>query len=989
MLKRLLIVLSLLSASLWATTCTITSDTTPPAVSAGATHNFTASCPTPVWSVTGGGSINASTGVYTAPATVWARDVSRGWQLLPDNNAYKLPINSLPVDSHSAYWLQRVIDDGPSYPNYHYFKLTQPGVMGFYDNVVNNSTPTQRMHFFYTGLSQPWQDTLFPISLPPNNNTEAGWSQDIGAGLDNHFFTINSQTGDDAEMYAFYPDFQTIAITAGNPTSIAYTTYSIRTQQNPLRVYVSGITGGCSILNGNYLATVVSQTPGTGGTLTIPINTTGLTCSSGAPIMQGAPIYNCPLCNSQGGQHWFPYSNAITGGTDAGGSPLSATTIHTQEWWNVVQQNILDPACNCVTLGHAIRTDLDNQLISPRDTWPAITGYGVTYNHPNAPLTAVVLGSTTTFTTSLASIATYKPCAGFTYTVGCTFHINIGNYHPYTSTWAAANGDWIATAIDNTHFTIPLNSTGFPTLPAGGTFIFDWMPYGSHLRLKASFNENSVCTVTALTDKCPYEKAILNTLKVYGMILLDGTVGADNWDSGITSSEFDPNQLTDAAVDLRHNAAFQNIEQYFDIVDMAGQQVNFQSYTEPTNQIGLSNYNRVTVTVSESGYTPSSLDVQLQGTAIGTDRERISMVTGTTYQINSWVTGNASTAVTYAMSPAVSGASVSSTGLITAPSSVAVVTKTVVTATSIADPTANLYIDTYFIPVSGDGKIRLAFGQHSTFYTDTGGKVWWGQVVTRPFNSTYEIADGTQFALLNGTWQAHSSNWVSGGTIDPQLYAQSTSAEFDTNLTLVVPNGSYSLTLYGEPGYGITAAGHNVYDTEVQGVVQSSYQDGFLLAGSIYHGYTVPYTATVSNGLLQFNGRIRVHDSGGYGMSFSSLLITPSGSPPALSVSTTSLPGGTVGNSYITLLTATGGVPPYSWSITTGSLCAGLNLVSGGTISGVPTTVGTCSFTVQVQDSTSPTPQTATQPLSIVVVGFLGNFQAQGNTKITGNTQVK
>jgi hypothetical protein len=218
----------------------------------------------------------------------------------------------------------------------------------------------------------------------------------------------------------------------------------------------------------------------------------------------------------------------------------------------------------------------------------------------------------------------------------------------------------------------------------------------------------------------------------------------------------------------------------------------------------------------------------------------------------------------------------------------------------------------------------------------------------------------------------------------------STSSENDQNLAIVVPNGSYTLTLYGEPGYGITASGHSVYDAEINGTVAASYQDSWLLSGAqLYHGYTVPYTATVSTGLLQFNGRIRESDPSGYGFSLSSLLITPSGSPPALSISTTSLPGGTVGNSYVTILTATGGVLPYSWSITAGSLCAGLNLVSGGTISGVPTTPGTCSFTVQVQDSTTPTLQTATQPLTIVIAGFLGNFRTQGNTQMTGNVQVK
>ena len=857
--------------------CRITSDTTPPAVDAGSTHAFTASCPNPVWSVSGPGSINPSTGVYTAPATVWAQDVSRGWQLLPLNNAYKLPINRLPVDSRSSYWMQRVADDGPTIASYHTFKLNQPGVLGFYDNVVSNSTPIQRMHFYYAGDSAPYQDTLFPIPLPPNVNMQSGWSQDVGAGLDMHLFSINSQTGDDAEMYAFYPDFPTIAITAGNPTSIAYTTHSIRTLQNPLRVYINGITGGCSILNGNYLAIVASQTPGTGGTLTVPINTTGLICSSGAPKMGGNGEY-CPTCNSQGGQHWFPYSNAITGGTDAGGSPLSATSIHTEEWWNVVQQNILDPACNCVTLGHALRTTLYNFYISPRDTWPAILGFGVTGYHPNAGLSAAITGSTTTLTTSLASIATYSPCPGFTYTPGCQFHINIGNANPYTGTWAAANGDWVATAIDNNNFSIPLNSTGFPPLPAGGTFIFDWIPYGSHIRLKASFDENTVCTATALTDKCPYEKAILNTLKVYGMVLLDGTVPGDNWDSGIVSSDFDPDQLTDATVDLRHNAALQNIEQYLEVADVSGQQVNGQPYTDPTNQIGLTNHNRVTVTVTSGVGLPSaSIDVQLQGTAVGTDRERISMVTGTTYQINSWVTGNEDTTVTYAMSPSVQGASISGSGLITAPSSVSAVTKTTVTITSVADSTANAYIDVYFIPLSPDGNIRLAFGQHATSYTDTLGNTWWGQVVTRPFNSTYEIGAGIGFAELNGDWSCSGCPADWSGITDAQLFAQSTSAENDTNLTIAIPNGTYNLTLYAEPGYGITAAGHNVYDAEINGVVWRSYIDGFLEAGARYRGYTLPFSATVTNGLLQFNGRIRQLDSAGYGMSLSSLLIAPGG----------------------------------------------------------------------------------------------------------------
>jgi hypothetical protein len=812
--------------------------------------------------------------VYQAPATVWAQDVSRGWQLLPNDNVYKLPINGLSVDSRSSYWIQRVADQAACpgtgcIATYHNFKLIQPGKLNFYDNVIDNSTPTQLFHSYYGGNSGPYQNTSFPILQPPNVSMQNGWSQDQAAPLDRHLFMVNWQTGAESELYIPVVDFQTAVITPGNPTSIAYTTRAVRVVENPLRVYISGITGGCSVLNGNYMATVVSQVPGTSGVLSVPVNTTGLTCTSGTPSVANE-VDKCQLCNVRSTMWWFPASNAIVGGVDAAGSPLSATSIHTEEWWNVVQQNILDPACNCVTLGHAIRTTLANSDISMRNLWPAVLGNEVSGGHPPIMLSGVVTGNPTTFTTA-APINGYLPCSGYTYAPGCTFHNVIGTY---AGTWAAANGNWVATAVDNTHFTIPLNSTGFPSLPPGIGFVFDWLPYGSHIRLKASFNVNEFCSNNSLTDKCPYEKAILNTLQVYGLVLLDGTLPSDNWDSGIVSSEFDPTQLTDATNDLKSNPAFQSIEQYLEVANVSGQQIDFTPFTNPRNQIGLTANNRVTVTVTCGGCIRASIDVQLQGTAVGTDRERISMVAGTTYQINSWVTGNVDNGVTYSMSPTVPGASVSGSGVLTAPSSLSAMTQTMVTISSVADSTANAYVDVYFIPVSGDRSIRVNFGQHATSYTDHLGNIWWGNF-NGGWQSTYELADGVAFAELLGTWTTNRSSW--SGTTDAQLYAQSTVGANDTNLAIVVPNGNYNLTLFGEPGYGVTAAGQNVYDVEINGNVVSSYNDGFLLAGSRqFHGYTTPYTATVSNGLLRFNARIR--ESSTYGMSLSSLLISPSGS---------------------------------------------------------------------------------------------------------------
>jgi hypothetical protein len=98
------------------------------------------------------------------------------------------------------------------------------------------------------------------------------------------------------------------------------------------------------------------------------------------------------------------------------------------------------------------------------------------------------------------------------------------------------------------------------------------------------------------------------------------------------------------------------------------------------------------------------------------------------------------------------------------------------------------------------------------------------------------------------------------------------------------------------------------------------------------------------------------------------------GSP--LSVTTTSLPGGTVGTSYATTLQATGGTPPYSWSILSGALPAGLSLnTTTGAITGTPTTAATANFTVQVRDSAQAT---ANKALSITVTSpGGGTFNSQ------------
>ena len=68
----------------------------------------------------------------------------------------------------------------------------------------------------------------------------------------------------------------------------------------------------------------------------------------------------------------------------------------------------------------------------------------------------------------------------------------------------------------------------------------------------------------------------------------------------------------------------------------------------------------------------------------------------------------------------------------------------------------------------------------------------------------------------------------------------------------------------------------------------------------------------------------------------------------APTISTDSLPAGTVDTAYNQTLAATGGTTPYNWSVSSGTLPVGLSLSATGVLDGIPTTAASSSFTVRV-----------------------------------------
>ena len=86
-----------------------------------------------------------------------------------------------------------------------------------------------------------------------------------------------------------------------------------------------------------------------------------------------------------------------------------------------------------------------------------------------------------------------------------------------------------------------------------------------------------------------------------------------------------------------------------------------------------------------------------------------------------------------------------------------------------------------------------------------------------------------------------------------------------------------------------------------------------------------------------------------------------------LAITTSSLPAAQVGSAYNFTMAASGGITPYTWVITSGTLPAGLSFSSAGVFSGTPTASGSVSLTIKVTDSTTPTAQTASKPLTLTV----------------------
>jgi Putative Ig domain/Immunoglobulin domain/Immunoglobulin I-set domain len=251
-------------------------------------------------------------------------------------------------------------------------------------------------------------------------------------------------------------------------------------------------------------------------------------------------------------------------------------------------------------------------------------------------------------------------------------------------------------------------------------------------------------------------------------------------------------------------------------------------------------------------------------------------------------------------------------------------------------------------------------------------------ITTQPANQTVTAGQTATFSVVATGTAPLSYQWRKNGADIPGASTASyttpatTTADSGSTFSVVVQNSAGSVTsnnatltvnpaptapaVTTHPSNQTVTAGQTATFTSAASgnptpTVQWQLNTGAgwsNITGAISTNYTTPATTTAMNG-YQYRA-VFTNSAGSATSNAATLTVNPQAVP--LTIVTTSLPNGTVGQSYSAQLEAQGGTQPYRWRVT-GNLPRGLTLSGSGAISGTPGRAGTYNFTVRVTDSAS------------------------------------
>ena len=250
---------------------------------------------------------------------------------------------------------------------------------------------------------------------------------------------------------------------------------------------------------------------------------------------------------------------------------------------------------------------------------------------------------------------------------------------------------------------------------------------------------------------------------------------------------------------------------------------------------------------------------------------------------------------------------------------------------------------------------------------------------TAAYSFTFAGAGGSGSYSYSASGLPAGLSFTAGGVLSgTPTKAGTPTFTVTVNDGVITASATISLTVNGPmplslPGISLNAAQANIsYTATLSAAGGTSPYSWTVIGGTLPTGLALSGTGVLSGtptvaGTYSFTAQVTDLTGAMISGSFT-VVVNPA---PLKLISSNTLPSGVVGATYpIQIFTANGGTPNYTFSISAGSLPAGLTF-SNGQITGTPSASGTFNFTVLVTDSNS---QTASIPLSIVVAPVQANL---------------
>ena len=258
---------------------------------------------------------------------------------------------------------------------------------------------------------------------------------------------------------------------------------------------------------------------------------------------------------------------------------------------------------------------------------------------------------------------------------------------------------------------------------------------------------------------------------------------------------------------------------------------------------------------------------------------------------------------------------------------------------------------------SGQAKVGVAYsavasvsgGSAPYFFSISGGSLPPGLVLNKTTGSI------TGIPLVAGTY--NSVLWVSDPPqSDPRQkeYGSNSIRYGSSSMRIVVSDSSPGITISISPSRATIASnGQQQFTTSISGTADTAVTWS-ASAGTISSSgaFTAPKVTSTTSVTITAKSVANASSHGA-----ATVTVTPQA---ALAIVSPALAGADAGVPYAASLSATGGVTPYQWSLTTGALPSGIQLqASSGVITGMTALTGSYPVTAKVTDASGHSTTTA------------------------------